>query len=65
MTSPGKKRSLYDLYMDADTAVREHDATCTTSSPTARCATGRRLFGELVRLRNDYLTRLRAKKGTP
>ncbi|WP_331722459.1 hypothetical protein [Streptomyces anulatus] len=55
----GKKRSLYDLYMAAAAAVREHDATCTTCSPTARCATGRR------RLQDDHLTRLRAKKGTP
>lgn len=65
MTVPGKKRSLYDLYMAAAAAVREHDATCTTCSPTARCVTGRRLFGEFARLQNDYLTRLRAKKGTP
>ncbi|MCX4489793.1 hypothetical protein OG890_38785 [Streptomyces anulatus] len=61
----GKKRSLYDLYRAAAAAVREHDATCTTCSPTARCATGRRLFAEFVRLQDDHLTRLRAKKGTP
>ncbi|GAB2949879.1 MULTISPECIES: hypothetical protein [Streptomyces] len=65
MTTPGKKRGLYDLYMAAAAAVREHDASCATCSPTGRCATGRRLFGELTRLQNDYLTRLRTKKGTP
>ncbi|MFD8961752.1 hypothetical protein ACFXKH_38255 [Streptomyces caelestis] len=66
MTSPGKKkRSLYDLYMAAAAAVREHDASCTTCSTTARCTAGRRLFAEFARLQDDHLTRLRAKKGTP
>ncbi|MBM7054273.1 hypothetical protein [Streptomyces durocortorensis] len=49
------KRSLYDLYMAAAAAVREHDATCATCSPERRCTTGRRLYGELVRLQDDYL----------
>ncbi|WP_331756449.1 hypothetical protein [Streptomyces microflavus] len=56
------KRSLYDLYMAAAAAVREHDATCTTCSPTARCATGRRLFGELVRFQDDYLAQQKTKR---
>ncbi|MFI0936908.1 hypothetical protein ACH4RG_35055 [Streptomyces sp. NPDC021019] len=59
------KRSLYDLYMAAAAAVRGHDATCTTCSPVRRCLLGQRLYAELVRLQDDYLTRLRAKKGTP
>ncbi|WP_404950836.1 hypothetical protein HFP69_35450 [Streptomyces sp. ARC12] len=58
------KRSLYDLYMDAAAAVRNHDAACATCSPERRCPPGHRLFAEFARLQNDYLTRLRAKKGT-
>ncbi|MFF5881068.1 hypothetical protein ACIQ9M_34565 [Streptomyces californicus] len=50
-------RSLYDLYMAAAAAVREHDATCATCSPTRRCSPGRRLYDELVRLQDDYLGR--------
>ncbi|MEU0984699.1 hypothetical protein ABZ488_36475 [Streptomyces griseus] len=61
MTAPGKKRGLYDLYMAAAAAVREHDTTCTTCSPDRRCTTGRRLYGEFVRLQNDYLTHLRTR----
>jgi len=61
----GKKRSLYGLYMAAAAAVRQHDANCTTCSPDRRCPLGQRLYAELVRLQDDYLTRLRAKKGTP
>ncbi|MFJ6493498.1 hypothetical protein [Streptomyces californicus] len=50
-------RSLYDLYMAAAAAVREHDATCATCSPTRRCPPGRRLYDEFVRLQDDYLGR--------
>ncbi|MER6774957.1 hypothetical protein ACFVG1_34605 [Streptomyces bacillaris] len=56
------KRSLYDLYMAAAAAVREHDATCTTCSPDRRCTTGRRLYGELVRLQDDYLAQQKTKR---
>ncbi|WP_033894924.1 hypothetical protein [Streptomyces anulatus] len=56
------KRSLYDLYMDAAAAVRQHDATCTTCSPDRRCTTGRRLYGELVRLQDDYLAQQKTKR---
>ncbi|MFF8505891.1 hypothetical protein ACF07L_35360 [Streptomyces anulatus] len=55
------KRSLYDLYMAGAAAVREHDATCTTCSPDRRCTTGRRLYGELVRLQDNYLAHLRTR----
>ncbi|WP_228184098.1 hypothetical protein [Streptomyces anulatus] len=58
------KRSLYDLYMEAAAAVRNRDAACATCSSEVRCPSGHRLFGEFARLQNDYLTRLRAKKGT-
>ncbi|MDW4917375.1 hypothetical protein [Streptomyces californicus] len=51
------KRSLYDLYMAAAAAVREHDATCATCSPTRRCPPGHHLYAELVRLQDDYLGR--------
>ncbi|MYY03194.1 MULTISPECIES: hypothetical protein [unclassified Streptomyces] len=56
------KRSLYDLYMAAAAAVREHDATCPTCSPDRRCTTGRRLYGELVRLQDDYLAQQKTKR---
>ncbi|MGW4359472.1 hypothetical protein ACWEKU_12030 [Streptomyces californicus] len=51
------KRSLYDLYMAAAAAVREHDATCATCSPVRRCPPGHRQFDEFVRLQDDYLGR--------
>ncbi|MEV7166467.1 hypothetical protein AB0N79_35075 [Streptomyces microflavus] len=60
--TPGKRRSLYDLYMAAAAAVREHDATCTSCSPERRCPTGRRLYGELVRLQDDYLAQQKTKR---
>ncbi|MEQ4611515.1 hypothetical protein [Streptomyces bacillaris] len=55
MTNPGKKRSLYDLYMAAAQSVREHDASCTTCSPEHRCPPGAHLYDELVRLQDDHL----------
>lgn len=55
------KRSLYDLYMAGAAAVRQHDATCTMCSPDGRCPPGRRLYGELVRLQDDYLAHLRTR----
>ncbi|MET8479270.1 hypothetical protein ABZV68_19050 [Streptomyces clavifer] len=56
------KRSLYDLYMAAAAAVREHDAMCATCSSDRRCTTGRRLYGELVRLQDDYLAQQKTKR---
>ncbi|MFJ8563065.1 hypothetical protein ACIRD0_37530 [Streptomyces microflavus] len=52
---------MYDLYMAAAAAVREHDATCATCSPERRCTTGRRLYGELVRLQDNYLAQQKSK----
>ncbi|MFJ3402155.1 hypothetical protein ACIPM5_34750 [Streptomyces microflavus] len=60
--TPGKRRGLYDLYMAAAAAVREHDTTCTSCSPERRCPTGRRLYGELVRLQDDYLAQQKTKR---
>ncbi|MFI8200462.1 hypothetical protein ACIF6K_28755 [Streptomyces sp. NPDC085942] len=54
-------RSLYELYMAAAAAVREHDATCTTCSPDRRCPPGRRLYAELVRFQDDYLAQQRQR----
>ncbi|MFJ3481558.1 hypothetical protein [Streptomyces microflavus] len=56
------KRSLYDLYMAAAAAVREHDATCATCSPERRCPLGQSLYGELVRLQDDYLAQQKTKR---
>ncbi|MEV7907364.1 hypothetical protein [Streptomyces anulatus] len=56
------KRSLYDLYMDAAVAIREHDAACTTCSPERRCAPGRRSYGDLVRLQDDYLAQQKIRR---
>ncbi|MDQ0701044.1 MULTISPECIES: hypothetical protein [unclassified Streptomyces] len=56
------KRSLYDLYMAAAAAVRKHDATCTTCTPTGHCPTGRRLFAEFTRLQDDHLGWQRTKR---
>ncbi|MGW4221596.1 hypothetical protein ACWEJZ_31875 [Streptomyces bacillaris] len=56
------KRGLYDLYMAAADAVRDHDATCTTCTPERRCPPGARLYGELVRLQDDYLAQQRTRR---
>ncbi|GGW17131.1 hypothetical protein [Streptomyces globisporus] len=56
------KRGLYELYMAAAAAVREHDATCTTCTPELRCPPGRRLYGELVRLQDDYLAQQKTRR---
>ncbi|MFJ9195476.1 hypothetical protein [Streptomyces globisporus] len=48
--------------MAAAAAVREHDATCTTCSSDGRCTTGLRLYGELVRLQDDYLAQQKTRR---
>ncbi|MFF0337926.1 hypothetical protein ACFYUM_35715 [Streptomyces fimicarius] len=47
--------------MAAAAAVHEQDATCATCSPDRRCTIGRRLYGEVVRLQDDYLNHLRTR----
>ncbi|UXY24981.1 hypothetical protein N8I84_41855 (plasmid) [Streptomyces cynarae] len=51
--------SLYDRYMAADRAHREHEGQCTSCSPETGCETGRRLYESLARLQDAYLNRLR------
>ncbi|MEV1048691.1 hypothetical protein [Streptomyces sp. NPDC049916] len=62
MTTPGKKRGLYDLYMAAAAAVRKHDTTCNTCTSERRCPPGSRLYGELVRLQDDYLAQQKTRR---
>ncbi|MGO1025677.1 hypothetical protein ACTOXX_34445 [Streptomyces rubiginosohelvolus] len=60
MTAP--KRGLYEFYMAAADAVRDHDASCTTCTPERRCPPGARLYGELVRLQDDYLAQQKTRR---
>ncbi|MFM9812815.1 hypothetical protein ACKI16_30410 [Streptomyces scabiei] len=49
------KNDLYQRYMAADRAHREHAGTCTTCTPKSRCETGARLFESFSRLQDAYL----------
>ncbi|MFE7958680.1 hypothetical protein [Streptomyces sp. NPDC057413] len=53
--------SVYERYMAADRARREHERQCTSCSPDARCETGRRLYESFERLQDAHLNRLRNK----
>ncbi|MGW1171672.1 hypothetical protein [Streptomyces sp. NPDC002550] len=53
--------SLYDRYMAADRAHREHERQCTSCSPDARCLEGQRLHESFERLQDAHLNRLRNK----
>ncbi|MEU6885589.1 hypothetical protein ABZ918_10325 [Streptomyces viridosporus] len=55
--------SLYDRYMAAARAHREHEQQCTSCAPGARCDTGRRLYESLARLQDAYLTRQKQQRG--
>ncbi|MFB7867715.1 hypothetical protein [Streptomyces sp. NPDC056069] len=48
-------RDLHPRYMRATTALREHDAQCTTCTPAARCPEGARLYESFSRLQDAYL----------
>ncbi|MFF9818957.1 hypothetical protein [Streptomyces sp. NPDC014006] len=54
--------SLYDRYMAATKAHREHERQCKSCSPESRCETGRRLYESFERLQDAHLTRLRNRK---
>jgi hypothetical protein len=51
--------SLYDRYMAAARAHREHEQQCTSCSSKSRCEAGRRLYESLARLQDAHLNRLR------
>lgn len=53
------KDDLYQRYMAADRARREHTVTCTACTPESVCATGARLYETFSRLQDAYLTRQR------
>ncbi|MFF7858993.1 hypothetical protein [Streptomyces sp. NPDC007904] len=54
--------SLYERYMAAARAYREHEQQCTSCAPGARCDTGRRLYESLARLQDAHLNRLRKQR---
>ncbi|MEW2467894.1 hypothetical protein AB0919_23160 [Streptomyces sp. NPDC046994] len=51
------KDGLYQRYMAADRAQREHADGCTTCTPQSRCATGDRLYATFSQLQDAYLKR--------
>lgn len=57
--------SLHTRYMAASDAWRIHRKGCPPCQSGQPCGTGAPLFERFARLQNDYLTHLRAKKGTP
>lgn len=52
---------LYERYMAADRAHREHVATCTTCTTESRCTAGAELFEKFSRLQDAYLRQQRTK----
>ncbi|WP_432158771.1 MULTISPECIES: hypothetical protein [unclassified Streptomyces] len=52
---------LYQRYMAADRALREHTDTCTACTPEARCTAGEQLFTTFSRLQDAYLNPARNK----
>ncbi|MGW2706906.1 hypothetical protein [Streptomyces sp. NPDC001340] len=55
------ENDLYQRYMAADRALREHTDTCTTCTPDSRCTDGAALFTTFSRLQDAYLKRPRNK----
>ncbi|CAL9675324.1 putative protein OS=Streptomyces griseomycini OX=66895 GN=FHS37_007408 PE=4 SV=1 [Streptomyces griseomycini] len=53
--------SLYDRYMAAARAYREHEQQCTDCSSKSRCETGRRLYESFARLQDAHLNWLRKR----
>lgn len=51
------KNSLYQRYMAADRALREHGDSCTACTDESRCAAGAALFETFSRLQDAYLNR--------
>jgi hypothetical protein len=58
-TSAGARMAddLYQRYMAADRALRDHADTCTACTPEARCTAGAALFETFSRLQDAYLNR--------
>jgi hypothetical protein len=52
---------MYDRYMAADRAHREHEGQCTNCSPESRCPEGQRLRESFERLQDAHLNQLRNK----
>jgi hypothetical protein len=55
------KNGLYQRYMAADRALREHADSCTSCTPESRCTAGAALFETFRRLQDAYLNRPRNK----
>ncbi|MFM9681689.1 hypothetical protein [Streptomyces brasiliscabiei] len=51
------KNDLYQRYMAADRALREHADTCTACTPESLCGAGARLVESFGRLQDAYLNR--------
>ncbi|MEV7675888.1 hypothetical protein [Streptomyces sp. NPDC088752] len=61
MTADPRASDLYRRYMAADTAYREHAATCTActrTEPSPGCRNGVRLHGSFSDLQAAYLNAL-------
>ncbi|WP_331736926.1 hypothetical protein OG426_55670 (plasmid) [Streptomyces canus] len=55
------KDDLYQRYMTADRALREHAGTCGSCTPESSCTAGTALFETFRRLQDAYLNRPRNK----
>jgi hypothetical protein len=53
---------LYQRYLAAAQAHREHSSTCTQCTDTARCPEGEAVYAQFARLQDDYITRQRRKQ---
>ncbi|MEY9997451.1 hypothetical protein ABIE67_009570 [Streptomyces sp. V4I8] len=51
------KKDLYQRYMAADRALREHAGSCTSCTTQSRCTAGAALFETFCRLQDAYLQR--------
>ncbi|WP_432089122.1 hypothetical protein [Streptomyces sp. bgisy095] len=61
MTADPRTSGLYRRYMDADTAYREHAATCTIctrTTPDPGCRDGGRLYESFSARQEAYLNTL-------
>ncbi|MGW2826381.1 hypothetical protein ACWC24_36160 [Streptomyces sp. NPDC001443] len=56
------KDDLYERYMAADRALREHAATCTACTPASRCTAGAALFETFSQQQDAYLRQQRSKR---
>ncbi|MFI2292907.1 hypothetical protein [Streptomyces niveus] len=55
------KGDVYQRYMAASAARREHARTCAVCTPESACAAGARLYEQFSRLQDAYNKQLRER----